>query len=170
MEQHTSLHLCGIVFFILLAGIRRSARSAGILPLAVWNLAGTILHETAHLLVGVLFRAKPTGFSLVPRRQGRPWRLGSVSFTRITPLNAVPVALAPLGLAVIAYWFARRWFVWWSPSLGTTLSLYAVLYLLLSGALPSRGDLEVACTWRSLLLYAVLGAGVWYGKSLICFR
>ena len=103
-------HVCGIVAFLALAVVQRRARHSGIIILALWNLIGVVLHELAHLLVGTLLRAGPTGFSLLPHREGRYWRLGSVSFARITPFNAVPVAFAPLGLAGLAYWCARSWF------------------------------------------------------------
>jgi hypothetical protein len=151
-----------MVLFVILAGIQRRARSSGILSMALWNLTGVILHELAHLLAGLLFSARPSGFSLLPRREGNYWRLGSVSFARITPLNAVPIALAPLGLAVPALWIARNWFAWYEPSFSSTLTLYAVTYFLLYNALPSRRDLRVACNWKSLVLYSLLAAVAWY--------
>jgi hypothetical protein len=167
VEQQTIWHIGGIALFVALAAIQRRARSSGILAMAIWNLAGVVLHETAHLLAGILFRAGPTGFSLVPRRHGNSWQMGSVTFARITPLNAVPVALAPLGLAGLAYWLARNWSGWYIPSLGTTLTLYALLYVLLYNALPSRRDFRIACNWKSILLYSLLAVGVWYVKSVI---
>jgi hypothetical protein len=130
--------------------------------MALWNLTGVILHELAHLLAGLLFSARPSGFSLLPHREGNYWRLGSVSFARITALNAVPIALAPLGLAGLAYWIARNWFAWYEPSFPSTLALYAAIYFLLYNALPSRRDLRVACNWKSLLLYSLLVAVAWY--------
>jgi hypothetical protein len=160
--QHPLWHLCGLALVVLLLAVQRRAKSSGILVLALWNLTGVILHELAHLLVGMLFRAGPTGFSLVPRRKANAWRLGSVTFARITAINAVPVALAPLGLAGVAVWVAWRWPSWYPPSLTTTIALYAALYFLLYNALPSRQDLRVACNWRSLLFYPLLGAALWY--------
>jgi hypothetical protein len=165
MEQHLLWHACGGFLFGLLVVIQRRANSSGILAVAIWNLTGVILHELAHLLAGLLFRASPAGFSVIPRREGNFWRLGSVSFSRITALNAVPVALAPLGLAGLAYWVARNWFTWCKPSLPATLALYATVYLLLYNALPSRRDLRVACNWRSIVLYSLLAAVAWYFRS-----
>ena len=162
VEQHPWWHVCGIGLFIVLAVIQRRASSSGILAMALWNLTGVILHEFAHLLAGLLFRARPSGFSLFPRREGHYWRLGSVSFSRITAVNAVPVALAPLGLAGLAYWVARNWSTWCKPSLPSTLALYATVYFLLYNSLPSRQDLRVACSWRSLLLYSLLAAAIGY--------
>lgn len=131
--------------------------------MVLWNLTGVILHETAHLLVGLLLRAEPTGFSVIPRREGNRWRLGSVSFRRVNSLNAVPVALAPLGLVAVAYWFSLNWFRWYAPTFPLTLALYAVVFILTYNALPSSQDLRVACRWTSVLLYtSVAAAFAWY--------
>ncbi len=160
MVHHPLWHICGIGLVIFLAAIHRRSRSSGIFVLALWNLAGVILHEMAHLLVGTVLGAEPKGMTLVPRREGSGWRLGSVSFSRITAFNAVPVALAPLGLAGVACLIARYWSAWFRASLATTLALYAACFVLLYNALPSRQDLRVACNWKSLLLYAALAAGI----------
>ncbi len=167
--SHPLWHSCGVAFFLVLAGVHRRARSSGALMLVIWNLAGVILHEVAHLLVGLLLQARPTGISLLPHRVGDGWRLGSVAFRRITAINAVPVALAPLGLVGIACWLARNWFTWLAPSFSTTLALYGCLFVFLYNALPSRQDLRVACNWRSLLLYAPLVL-VLTGYFLLPFR
>lgn len=163
MAHHPLWHVCGAGLFLLLAAIHRRTRSCGVLAMVLWNLTGVILHELAHLLVGVLLRARPAGMSLMPRREGNGWCLGSVIFRRITAVNAVPVALAPLGLAGVAYWLARHWFSWCRPSFSATLFLYAALFVLLYNALPSRRDLRVALNWRSILVYTPLFAAVvWY--------
>ncbi len=156
--QHPGWHLCGIGLFIALIALDRRANASGVFLLALWNLTGVLLHEFAHLLAGLIFRAQPTGISLIPRKAGNAWKLGSVSFNRITPFNAMPVALAPLSLVAIAYWVAINWFSWHAASLSTTLLLYALLFILLYNALPSRQDLRVAFNWKSLLLYLPLGA------------
>ncbi len=156
MGYHPLWHVCGAALFIFLTAIHRRTRSSGIFAVVLWNLTGVILHELAHLLVGVVFRARPAGMSLVPHRDGNGWRLGSVSFRRITAVNAVPVALAPLGLAALAYWFARHWFSWYKPSLPATLALYGTVFILIYNALPSRRDLRVAFNWRSILFYSPL--------------
>jgi hypothetical protein len=157
---HPLWHLCGISLFLVLVSLHRRASSSGVLVLVLWNLTGVILHEAAHLVVGLLLQARPTGISLLPHRDGNGWRLGSVGFRRITAFNAVPVALAPLSLIGVAYWLARNWFTWQAPSLPATLGLYGCVFILLYNALPSRQDLRVACSWRSLLLYVPLAAAL----------
>lgn len=151
---HPLWHLSGVGLFLALCAVNRWASSSGIAILALWNLAGVILHELSHLVAGILFRARPTGISLLPRRNGDHWQLGAVRFSRVTALNAVPIALAPLALAGIAYLVAQSWFSWAASSWGSTLGLYAVVFVLLYNALPSRQDLRVAANWRSILLYA----------------
>lgn len=145
-----------MTLFLLLAVIHHRTRSSPLLVLVLWNLVGVILHESAHLLAGILFRARPSRMTLLPRRTNHGWRLGSVSFTRINALNAVPVALAPLGLAAAAWLLAEKWFLWWKPSLQTTLGLYGCLFILLYNALPSSQDLRIACNPLSILLYGSL--------------
>ena len=167
MGQHPFWNICGIAMFILLIACTRRARSSGMLVITLWNLPGVLLHESAHLLIGIIFFAGPKNISLIPRRTGKSWRLGSAGFSRINAVNAVPVALAPLGLALIAWLVARNWFHWFRPSLGSTLALYVLLFILLYNSLPSRQDLRVACNWKSVMLYSLLFAAVfwWWNSS-----
>ena len=73
----------------------------------VFNVAGTFTHELAHFSVGLLLNAEPTGLSIVPRRHGRTWELGSVTFANLRWYNAAPAALAPF--LVRAGRAAGRW-------------------------------------------------------------
>lgn len=154
---------CVILLIISLLLLHRWSRSAGIVMICLTRLPGVVLHELAHLLAGILLRAQPTGFSLIPRRRpdGR-WTLGSVSFRRVTAANAVPIALAPLGLIPLAWGLYRCWFDWRPVSLANTLLLYTTLFLLVGNALPSGQDLRVACNGKSLLLYGCVGTLLGY--------
>jgi len=156
-------HVCGIALVSGLFLLARQTRSAPILVICLTRLPGVILHELAHLLAGLLFRAQPESFNLIPQRRvdGR-WTLGSVAFRRVTALNAVPIAFAPLALVPLAYLLFNIWFDWLTVSLANTLLLYGVLFILVANALPSRQDLRVAANWRSLLLYGASGALLWY--------
>jgi hypothetical protein len=60
------------------------------------SFVGTLCHELAHFGVGLLTNAEPTRISLLPRRKGKTWELGSVTFSNLRWYNAAPVALAPL--------------------------------------------------------------------------
>jgi len=44
---------------------------------------GTLCHELAHFGVGLLTNAEPTNISLFPRRKGKVWELGSVTFSNL---------------------------------------------------------------------------------------
>jgi hypothetical protein len=156
MGQHPFWHICGLSLFIFLIVCNSRSRSAGILVIALWNLPGVILHEFAHLLVGFIFCAGPRNISFIPRRAGNGWRLGCAGFSRINAFNAVPVALAPLGLTLIAWLLARNWFHWFRPSLCSTLTFYLTLFILLYSSLPSRRDIMVACNLKSVILYTLL--------------
>jgi hypothetical protein len=70
----------------------------------VFTVAGTLCHELAHFLVGLVANARPVGLTVVPRWIGRGkrgsgnghWELGSVTFANLRWYNAAPAALAPL--------------------------------------------------------------------------
>ncbi|WP_323141366.1 hypothetical protein [Massilia phyllosphaerae] len=77
----------------------------------IFSAAGTLCHELAHFSVGLLLGAKPVGFSIMPRRRGRTWELGSVTFANLRWYNAAPAALAPflvLLLPLAAAWWRTR--------------------------------------------------------------
>lgn len=143
--------------------LNRTARASGILLVFITRLPGVVLHELAHLLAGILLRAEPGSFNLIPERRcdGR-WTLGSVAFRRVNAFNAVPIAFAPLGLLPLAYCVYRYWFTWLPVTLANVLLLYAALFLLVCNALPSRQDVRVACNWKSVLLYGSVSGLVLY--------
>ncbi len=156
-------HGCGILLVVAMLLLHRLARASGIVAVCLVRLPGVVLHELAHLAVGTLLRAEPSGFSLVPRlRGGGRWALGTVSFRRVTAFNAVPIALAPLGLIILAWLLWRHWLAWFPATLANTLVLYAAVCLLAGNGLPSRQDLRVAANWRSLLLYGCIAGAAWY--------
>lgn len=75
---------------------------------------GTLCHELAHFGVGLLSNAEPVGINMIPRRRGRIWELGSVTFANLRWYNAAPAALAPLlvllvPLAVAAWRTGPGW-------------------------------------------------------------
>lgn len=109
---------------------------------ALLALPGTLLHELSHWLVALMLGGRPGALAVVPVRSERGWRLGSVAIHRVRWFNALPIGLAPLALAPIA-WFA----------LGLAAGLeaddwtrYAALYVVAITAfscLPSRADLAI---------------------------
>jgi len=149
-----------VSFYALLRGVRDSMWRVALLA-----LPGTFAHELAHLIVGLLLRAKPQGFSVWPRPSGHTWRLGSVSFRNIGLLNGTWVALAPMLLLPIAWlclihvllplWVNGQW-GWW------LLAGYLTANILFA-ALPSLQDIKLG--GASLLLYAALSAVLWWAYA-----
>jgi hypothetical protein len=148
------------IFCALLRGVRDS-----MWRIAVLALPGTIAHELTHFIVGALLLAKPRDLSVWPKAVGRRWRLGAVSFGNIGLLNGAFVAFAPLLLFPIAWlclvhvllplWHDSRWGWWLLACYLTATALFA--------ALPSLQDIRLGA--RSLLLYVVIGALVWWAYA-----
>lgn len=116
-------------------------------------LPGTLLHELAHVLVGFVSNAHPTRISLLPKRHGKGWQLGSATFHNLTYYNALPVTLAPLILLALAYWLFIHWALtpgWHAFYLG---GLYLTTNCLLAGW-PSPTDWRHGWqySWPMLLL------------------
>lgn len=164
----SAFHFAGILIVIFLATIHERLKHCSSASLLVlWNLTGVVLHELAHLVVGTLLFARPAGFSILPVRtrivdsrgsETTHWTLGSVGFRRINSVNALPVGLAPLSLAGLAYVLYRHWFSWFPHTGESILSMYAVIYILLYNSVPSGQDLRVAFRPGSCLLYLSVGA------------
>ncbi len=126
----------------------------------LFTVAGTICHELAHFLVGFLTGAKPTSLSVIPRRTGRSWELGSVTLSRVRWYNAAPAALAPFLILLIpvavAWWRTRS--AWHFEWLDVAIA-FALAPQFLS-AWPSRVDWRIAArSWPYLFIIAGL---VWW--------
>jgi len=140
--------------------ILQSARTS-MWRLALLALPGTLAHELAHLIVGVLLLARPAGFSLWPKRSGQSWTLGSVSFRGINLFNGAFVALAPLLFLPLAwfclihlaapFWVHHQWGWWFGGGYLISTILFA--------AMPSIQDLKQG--GPSLLLYGTI-IGLWW--------
>ncbi len=104
-------------------------------------LPATILHELAHWLVAFVLGGNPGLPSLWPRREGRMWVLGSVSF-HATHWTAGWVALAPFWILVpVAHWAL---FLHSAPGLLEQVATGALAGFALWGCIPSSTDFEVA--------------------------
>jgi hypothetical protein len=107
--------------------------------------------------MGKFCRAKVQGFTLLPRSVGNRLVLGSVSFQNLNPLTAPLVALSPLFLLLLAYLLFVNWTTIFSATLSSTIGLYATMYVLVYGSIPSTADLRIALNWKSVLLYGAAG-------------
>jgi hypothetical protein len=68
--------------------------------------------------------------------------MGAVSFGRITALNAVPIALAPLLLLVAAYLLCNWWFTFFTLVGVNIIGMYGAIFFLAYNALPSWPDIR----------------------------
>lgn len=162
--SQTGRHFAGILLVISLAVLQVRIGRIGAFWQIFWALPGTLLHELSHLIVAACTGARPTGFTIVPRRAGpRRWVLGSVTISRPGPVSALPSAMAPLALNAVAYYLYRGWWGWFPADLPHTLLMYAAVYLFSYSSIPSGQDVKVALSSPTgLLLYTSLCGGAWY--------
>lgn len=125
----------------------------------LFTLAGTICHELAHFCVGWLTGARPASFSVIPRRVGGGWELGSVRLMHVRWYNAAPAALAPFLVALlpflVAAWRTRGgWHFQWVD----VLLAFAIAPQFLA-CWPSAVDWKIAL--RSWPFVVVAGALWW---------
>lgn len=122
------------------------------------SLPGTLLHELSHWLFAFVLRAKPSLPSIIPKKQGNTWCLGSVAF-KAKWYSASLVALAPLVVLVVLSSFLL------SPShlaeLNPALQFKLVAAVLWFGPalLPSRADWLIAFEYPIPLLVALAFLG-----------
>ncbi|TQK11165.1 hypothetical protein [Herbaspirillum sp. SJZ107] len=137
----------------------------------IFSAAGTLCHELAHFSVGLLLGAEPVGFSIIPRRSGRTWELGSVTFANLRWYNAAPAALAPflvLLLPLAAAWWRTRGDWRFGPA---DLALTLLLAPQFLSFWPSPVDWKLARrSWPWLLIVLTTAALLyWFQPSLFRF-
>jgi hypothetical protein len=130
--------------------------------IALLGFPGVVMHELAHLLVGMVLLAKPTSLNLWPRRVGNQWQFGSVGFTGLNLFNAAPVAYAPL-LLLGAAWFSFHH--WMLPQVTHADYAMALLWSYLIAcatlySLPSLTDIRVG-GWSTLFWTVLASVSVW---------
>ena len=133
----------------------------------VFQLAGTLCHELAHLVAGFVTGARPASFTVIPRRAGQRWELGAVVLTRVRWYNAAPAALAPLCILLVPYWVGvlrtrGGWHFMW-----TDLALAFLLAPQFLAFWPSGADWKIARrSWPVLLIGALLVALAWLAPHI----
>lgn len=123
-------------------------------------LPGTFCHETCHWIVGKLLKGCPKHFTVLPRREGHGFVLGSVAFANLRWYNGFFIGLAPLGLLPLVYGLLL-WRLRSHPALDWSEAGIAFLLAnLLFAAMPSWQDLRIAA--RSPIGWLLLaGVLVW---------
>ncbi len=111
----------------------------------VLNILGTFLHELTHYLFALALNGRPISFSLIPKRNGDYWTLGSVEIQNPTWYNKLPIGLAPLSLFIFAYYLNHIYeYYVASRDIFTDLGFIFMLVVLVENAIPSRQDFRVA--------------------------
>jgi len=130
----------------------------------IFSLPGTLAHELAHFLLGLILFAKPVGFSLIPKRTSETgFTMGSVNFTNINAINAIPIAIAPILLIPLGFiasidilnYLSNHEFTikYLLISIGLGLSIFSIF----SSSIPSSQDFKVALSSKSgLILYTII--------------
>src|SRR5574344_1788985 len=98
-----------IFLVIVLSSIKHSSYKN------IWTTAsikslGTFFHASPHFLVVLILNAKPTSFTLFPKKENGYYVMGSVGFRNICWYNAIPSAMAPLLLIIVGYMFNSYFF------------------------------------------------------------
>ena len=134
--------------------------------LSLLALPGTFCHELCHWVVGKVLNGQPVHFTVIPRREGRGYVLGSVGFVNLRWYNAFFVGMAPLLLLPAAY-LLFLWRLGARPVLGwPEAAMVFLLASLVFGAIPSVQDLRIAGRWP--LGWFLLAGGlfwVWWSYS-----
>ena len=132
----------------------------------LFTVAGTVCHELAHFTVGLLTGASPGAVTIIPRRKGAHWELGSVTLNRVRWFNAAPAALAPLLIILIPLAVAHgRTSPGWSFQLFDLAIAFALAPQLLS-FWPSRVDWRIALrSWPCLFIIAPAAWLVWQYRT-----
>ena len=162
-----ALYLVPVAALALVLRIATSAHPIFFL----FTVAGTLCHELAHFVVGLLANARPVGLTVVPRWIGRGkrntgnghWELGSVTFANLRWYNAAPAALAPLMVLAVPLAVA-----WWRTGAGSSYgALDLALAFLLAPQLlsfwPSPVDWRLAARSWPWLLIGLGAALCWWG-------
>lgn len=144
MPEHITDPRVAIIIALLFSRIKNATYRLPLIGIPA-NLAGTLLHELAHFLTALLLNARPSGFSLIPKRNGEGWTLGSVTVTNLRWYNAAPVALAPLVLLYAAYGIGTWSQLYFAGNgIAYDLGLLLCMVVLTENAIPSSVDLEMA--------------------------
>ena len=166
--QAPPAHARTLIYLLALAAalwvMNQARRSFWLLSLLA--LPGTFCHELCHWVVGKVLNGQPVHFTVIPRREGRGYVLGSVGFVNLRWYNAFFVGMAPLLLLPAAY-LLFLWRLGARPVLGwPEAAMVFLLASLVFGAIPSVQDLRIAGRWP--LGWFLLAGGlfwVWWSYS-----
>lgn len=160
-----------IVLLVMLVLRLRRYFGQNMYTLALFHLPGTVLHELAHFITGMVMNAHPVGLTLWPRKSkdGKGYVLGAVRFQHLTWYNAFPTAMAPLLLIVVAYWVHSNFFYLMPYTPMTSLAHLLLIGILIENSIPSPVDFRIAfMSAQGTTIYggsiaALVMAWIWWG-------
>lgn len=120
---------------------------------AIATLPGTFLHECMHYIAAMLLNGQPRDFTIVPDGN----TLGSVMFAG-NWYNRATVAMAPLLLAPLTFWFVALASRSFNP-----LKIFLLLWIAASSwvaCIPSGQDFSIALRYPSSWPLAVIILGL----------
>ena len=124
---------------------------------SIISLPGTFLHELAHFIVGFVLGARPTSFSIFPKKTETHWVFGSVGFYNINSFNALPTTMAPLLILLFpsaVFMFIDFNDLEWYMLLVTFIGIALISH----SAIPSGQDFKVLFSRPlGLVLYILIG-------------
>ncbi len=106
-------------------------------------LPATFMHEFMHFIFSLILNGKPVSANIIPKRTERGYTLGFVESANLKWYNGIFVALAPLCLLILSYYY----FVFFCKDLELSfLSILHIYFLssLIYGSMPSSQDIKVA--------------------------
>lgn len=143
LEEIVSNRFVLILLVIFLSRLKYKTYSSMFLT-ALVNIPGTFLHETAHFTVGFLLNARPTSYTLVPKKSLEGgYTTGSVGFKNLRFYNALPSAMAPLLLLPVGYYFDQWLFSNFDLNFGNYIFYVLLQSIIIENALPSSTDFRV---------------------------
>lgn len=159
------LSIIDFVFISLFFKARERFMSS---TLGVWlfYFPGTFLHEMSHFLMALILGARPKFPFLFPKKDID----GSIVLGRVQTIsakwyNSFPIAIAPLSLMIVAFFFQKHYFSYFDFSFLSALLYFYLLIVLIDSAIPSTQDIRVAISGLNLL-----GGSMWILIAFLFYK
>jgi hypothetical protein len=161
----------GVMVILVLEYIKnRFMSNNSFWSLTFWGILTTFPHEFAHFIVALLTGARPTGLTIIPKKQlvngVEYWTMGSVQ-AYINKLNGVFIGLAPLLWLLAGYFISKYYFLYFEANLINTIIFYITIYLCITNGIPSGQDLKVVFNSHWWLILIIIGGLLWQKKNII---
>jgi hypothetical protein len=151
-----------IIFFIVINYNQKIYNKSYFLYIII-NLPGTLLHELMHFIIGLISLARPTNFSIIPKRKDGYITFGYVGFNNIRWYNAFPTGMAPLLIIPFIPYLFNLYFTEIALMKGSINAyIYSgilgyIFYSLFLSIKPSKPDFQIAFSnFFGIVFYLIL--------------